>query len=155
MPAMSSIWIVCAILVVQVLAMVVIIFGLWMSTRHDACRKSLTIPVLSIGAVIFLMLVFSHSFMIFWCLLFFWIFFCYSVVFNNGFVLYRSIVGFLGAKKRSSILLWIVSLSNVIICLPQTLKLKNSSRKFWIKGNPPWHCTCSIWSCCSSSWWES
>jgi hypothetical protein len=46
------------IVIVQVLAMVVIIFGVWMSTRHDACRKSLTIPVLSIGAVIFLMSVF-------------------------------------------------------------------------------------------------
>ncbi|XP_073225923.1 tetraspanin-10 isoform X3 [Cicer arietinum] len=57
----------------MVLAMVVIIFGVWMSTRHDACRKSLTIPVLSIGGVIFLI----------------------------------SVVGFLGAVKRSSILLWL------------------------------------------------
>lgn len=57
----------------MVLAIVVIIFGVWMSTRPDACRKSLTIPVLSIGAVIFLI----------------------------------SIVGFLGAMKRSSMLLWV------------------------------------------------
>ncbi|CAI8619384.1 unnamed protein product [Vicia faba] len=57
----------------MVLAMVVVTFGMWMSTRHDACTKSLTIPVLSIGAVIFLI----------------------------------SIVGFLGAKKRSAILLWV------------------------------------------------
>ncbi|CAK8579158.1 unnamed protein product [Lathyrus sativus] len=57
----------------MVLAMIVIIFGVWMSTRHDACRKSLTIPVLSIGGVIFLI----------------------------------SIVGFFGAMKRSSILLWV------------------------------------------------
>ncbi|KAK9927258.1 hypothetical protein M0R45_024450 [Rubus argutus] len=57
----------------QLLAIAVVVFGVWMSTHHDGCRKSLTLPVLAIGAVIFLV----------------------------------SIIGFLGALKRSSILLWI------------------------------------------------
>ncbi|XP_057750917.1 tetraspanin-10-like [Arachis stenosperma] len=57
----------------MVLAIVVIIFGVWMSMHHDGCRKSLTLPVLALGAVIFLI----------------------------------SIVGFLGALKNNSILLWI------------------------------------------------
>lgn len=116
--------------------MVVIVFGVWMSTRHDACRKSLTIPVLSIGAVIFLMLVFFFTF--FYDFGAFFSFELFSVTVLSSitvFVLYRSIVGFFGAMKRSSILLWLVSLSNVIyLFLPQTLILKNSSKKFWIKG---------------------
>ncbi|CAJ2642517.1 unnamed protein product [Trifolium pratense] len=37
--------------------MVVMIFGVWLSTRHDACGKSLTIPMLSIEAVIFLIFI--------------------------------------------------------------------------------------------------
>lgn len=44
-----------------------------MSTHHDGCRKALTIPVLGLGAVIFLI----------------------------------SIIGFMGAWKNNSILLWI------------------------------------------------
>ncbi|OIW09864.1 hypothetical protein TanjilG_15346 [Lupinus angustifolius] len=57
----------------MLLAIAVIIFGVWISTQHDGCRKSLTVPLISLGAVIFLI----------------------------------SIVGFLGALKNSSILLWI------------------------------------------------
>ncbi|BBH03332.1 tetraspanin10 [Prunus dulcis] len=55
------------------MAIAVAVFGVWMSTHHDNCRRSLTIPVIGIGAVIFLV----------------------------------SIIGFLGALKNSSILLWI------------------------------------------------
>ncbi|WCJ26229.1 Tetraspanin-10 [Euphorbia peplus] len=57
----------------MLVAIVVIIFGVWMSTHHDSCRKSLTLPVLGLGAFIFLI----------------------------------SIIGFLGALKNNSILLWI------------------------------------------------
>ncbi|TKY60601.1 Tetraspanin-10 protein [Spatholobus suberectus] len=57
----------------MLLAIVVIIFGVWMSTHHDGCRKSLTLPVIGLGAVIFLI----------------------------------SVVGFLGALKNISILLWV------------------------------------------------
>lgn len=41
--------------IVQLLAIAVIGFGVWMSTHHDGCRKSLTLPVLGLGAVIFVM----------------------------------------------------------------------------------------------------
>ncbi|CAJ2676623.1 tetraspanin-10 isoform X2 [Trifolium pratense] len=51
----------CINFLTMVLAMVVIIFGVWMSTRHDACRKSLTIPMLSIGAVIFLIFIVTNN----------------------------------------------------------------------------------------------
>ncbi|XP_020217593.1 tetraspanin-10 isoform X1 [Cajanus cajan] len=57
----------------MLLAIAVIIFGVWMSTHHDGCRKSLTLPVIGLGAVIFLI----------------------------------SVVGFLGALKNISILLWV------------------------------------------------
>ncbi|KAF2313276.1 hypothetical protein GH714_010106 [Hevea brasiliensis] len=39
----------------QLLAIAVIIFGVWMSTHHDSCRRSLTLPVLGLGAFIFVM----------------------------------------------------------------------------------------------------
>ncbi|GFP85149.1 tetraspanin-10 [Phtheirospermum japonicum] len=54
------------------LAIGVIGFGVWMSSHHDNCRKSLTMPVIGLGAVIFVV----------------------------------SIIGFLGALKNNSILLW-------------------------------------------------
>lgn len=57
----------------MLLAIAVIGFGVWMSTHHDTCRKSLTLPVLGLGAVIFVI----------------------------------SIIGFMGALKNISILLWI------------------------------------------------
>lgn len=38
----------------MVLAIFVVGFGVWMSTQHDGCRKSLTLPVLGLGAVIFI-----------------------------------------------------------------------------------------------------
>ncbi|PIN19895.1 hypothetical protein CDL12_07426 [Handroanthus impetiginosus] len=55
------------------LAVGVVGFGVWMGTHHDNCRKSLTLPVIGLGAVIFVV----------------------------------SIIGFLGALKNNSILLWI------------------------------------------------
>ncbi|CAL5356114.1 unnamed protein product [Camellia sinensis] len=57
----------------MLLAVAVIGFGIWMSSHNDVCRKSLTLPVLGLGAVIFVI----------------------------------SIIGFLGAWKSNSILLWI------------------------------------------------
>ncbi|KAI8569427.1 hypothetical protein RHMOL_Rhmol02G0278200 [Rhododendron molle] len=67
----------------ELLAVVVMGFGVWMSTHHDGCRKSLTLPVLGLGAVIF-------------------------VVYKDLFLFdIRSIIGFLGALKKNSILLWI------------------------------------------------
>ncbi|XP_018828645.1 tetraspanin-10 isoform X2 [Juglans regia] len=57
----------------MLLSVAVIIFGIWMSTHHDGCRRSLTLPVLGLGAFIFVI----------------------------------SIIGFFGALKNSSILLWI------------------------------------------------
>ncbi|KAK1438635.1 hypothetical protein QVD17_04444 [Tagetes erecta] len=53
-------------------AVVVIGYGVWMSTRHDDCHKSLTLSVMGLGSVIFVI----------------------------------SVIGFLGALKNSSILLW-------------------------------------------------
>lgn len=38
----------------MLLAIAVAIFGVWMSTHHDGCRKSLTLPVLGVGGFIFL-----------------------------------------------------------------------------------------------------
>uniref|UniRef100_A0A1D1ZG29 CD82 antigen n=1 Tax=Anthurium amnicola TaxID=1678845 RepID=A0A1D1ZG29_9ARAE len=57
----------------MLLAVVIICFGVWMSTHHDDCRKSLTLPVLGVGALILLI----------------------------------SLIGFLGALKDITILLWI------------------------------------------------
>ncbi|XP_014507715.1 tetraspanin-10 isoform X1 [Vigna radiata var. radiata] len=65
----------------MLLAIVVIIFGVWMSTHHDGCRKSLTLPVIGLGAVIFLI----------------------------------SVVGFLGALKDISILLWVYLITLFIV----------------------------------------
>jgi hypothetical protein len=39
----------------QMLAILVVGFGFWMSTHNDECRRSLTIPVMALGGVIFLM----------------------------------------------------------------------------------------------------
>ncbi|GAU19480.1 hypothetical protein TSUD_77240 [Trifolium subterraneum] len=90
----------CINFLTMVLAMAVIIFGVWMSTRHDACRKSLTIPMLSIGAVIFLI----------------------------------SIVGFLGAMKRSSILLWGILLDVALVVSDHAV--------LYLGGNPGLHNAC-------------
>ncbi|XP_077223695.1 tetraspanin10 isoform X2 [Tasmannia lanceolata] len=43
------------------LAVGVICFGVWMSTHHDGCRKSLTLPVLGIGALILLMFIITNN----------------------------------------------------------------------------------------------
>ncbi|KAF5194000.1 30S ribosomal protein S1 [Thalictrum thalictroides] len=64
----------------MLLALVVIGFGLWMGIHHDGCRKSLTLPVIGLGA----------------------------------FILLVSLIGFLGAYKNISILLWIYL---VMLCL--------------------------------------
>ncbi|RLN15755.1 tetraspanin-10 isoform X2 [Panicum miliaceum] len=55
-----------------ILALLVVGFGFWMSTHNDECRRSLTIPVIALGGVIFLI----------------------------------SLIGFLGAWKNISCLLW-------------------------------------------------
>ncbi|XP_021307481.1 tetraspanin-10 isoform X1 [Sorghum bicolor] len=55
-----------------ILALLVVGFGFWMSTHNDECRRSLTVPVIALGGVIFLI----------------------------------SLVGFLGAWKNVSCLLW-------------------------------------------------
>lgn len=39
----------------QILALLVVGFGFWMSTHNDECRRSLTIPVMGLGGVIFVM----------------------------------------------------------------------------------------------------
>ncbi|KAI3869782.1 hypothetical protein MKW98_030963 [Papaver atlanticum] len=57
----------------MLLAVAIVCFGVWMSTHHDGCRKSLTLPVLGLG----------------------------------GFILLISLIGYLGAYKDISILLWI------------------------------------------------
>lgn len=64
----------------MLVAVAVVGFGVWMSTHHDGCRKSLTLPVLGLGALIFVI----------------------------------SIVGFLGALKNNSILLWMYL---IMLCL--------------------------------------
>nr|CAB3499215.1 unnamed protein product [Digitaria exilis] len=38
----------------MILALLVVGFGFWMSTHNDECRRSLTIPVIALGGVIFL-----------------------------------------------------------------------------------------------------
>lgn len=39
----------------QFIAIGVIGFGIWMSSHTDGCRKSLTLPVLALGAIILVM----------------------------------------------------------------------------------------------------
>ncbi|RYR58727.1 hypothetical protein Ahy_A05g024610 isoform A [Arachis hypogaea] len=39
----------------MLLAIAVIVFGMWMSNHHDGCRKSLTVPMIGLGAFIFFM----------------------------------------------------------------------------------------------------
>ncbi|EHA8588510.1 hypothetical protein COCNU_scaffold005556G000010 [Cocos nucifera] len=64
----------------KILAIAVICFGIWMSTHHDACRRTLTVPVMGLGALILLV----------------------------------SLIGFLGAWKNITILLWVYLM---ILCL--------------------------------------
>ncbi|KAF5734483.1 tetraspanin-10 isoform X1 [Tripterygium wilfordii] len=71
----------CVNFLTMLVAIAVIIFGVWMSTHHDGCRKSLTLPVLGLGVLILII----------------------------------SIVGFLGALKNNSILLWIYLIMLFII----------------------------------------
>ncbi|CAL5429862.1 unnamed protein product [Camellia sinensis] len=42
-------------------AVAVIGFGIWMSSHNDVCRKSLTLPVLGLGAVIFVMFIVTNN----------------------------------------------------------------------------------------------
>lgn len=99
----------------QLLAIVVVVFGVWMSTHHDGCRRSLTLPVIGIGAVIFLMYALHSSTPEFLCILRFQsltLYWCREICLYLCALAVRSIIGFLGAMKNSSILLWIVSLVN-------------------------------------------
>lgn len=59
----------------------------------------------------------------------------------------RSIIGFLGALKNNTILLWIVSLflQMIILLYPNPI--------FSCK-TLPWLLTCSISSCCVLFWWQ-
>ncbi|KAJ0634528.1 putative tetraspanin/Peripherin [Helianthus annuus] len=61
-------------------AVVVIGYGVWMSSHHDGCHKSLTLPVMGLGSTIFLI----------------------------------SVIGFLGALKNNSIMLWMYL---IMLCL--------------------------------------
>ncbi|XP_010533695.1 PREDICTED: tetraspanin-10 [Tarenaya hassleriana] len=70
-------------LLTMLLAVAVVIFGVWLSTHNDGCRRSLTMPVLALGAFIFVI----------------------------------SIIGFLGAYKRSTVLLWIYLVVLLIILI--------------------------------------
>ncbi|KAH0451921.1 hypothetical protein IEQ34_019220 [Dendrobium chrysotoxum] len=57
----------------MILGLGVICFGIWMSTHHDQCHRTLTLPVIGLGALILLI----------------------------------SLVGFLGALKNITFLLWV------------------------------------------------
>ncbi|KAD3641299.1 hypothetical protein E3N88_30523 [Mikania micrantha] len=39
---------------INLVAVVVIVYGVWMSSQHDGCHKSLTLPVIGLGSIIFL-----------------------------------------------------------------------------------------------------
>ncbi|KAL2543487.1 Tetraspanin-10 [Forsythia ovata] len=84
------------------LAIAVIGFGVWMSTHHDGCRKALTIPVLGLGAVIFLI----------------------------------SIIGFIGALKNNSIMLWIYL---ILLCIVLVAILVFTVLAFIITNNGSGH----------------
>ncbi|XP_043714255.1 tetraspanin-10 isoform X1 [Telopea speciosissima] len=86
----------------MLLAVAVICFGVWMSTHHDGCRKSLTLPVLGLGALILLV----------------------------------SIIGFLGALKDVSILLWMYL---VMLCLILVAILVFTVLAFIITNNGSGH----------------
>ncbi|KAL6547927.1 Tetraspanin-10 [Orobanche hederae] len=83
-------------------AMGVIGFGVWMSSHHDNCRKPLTLPVIGLGAVIFVV----------------------------------SIIGFLGALKRNSILLWIYL---ILLCLILVATLVFTVLAFIVTNNGSGH----------------
>ncbi|PIN27224.1 hypothetical protein CDL12_00017 [Handroanthus impetiginosus] len=84
------------------LAVGVIGFGVWMSTHHDNCRKYLTLPVIGLGAVIFVV----------------------------------SIIGFLGALKNNSILLWIYL---ILLCVILVAILVFTVLAFIITNNGSGH----------------
>lgn len=86
----------------MLLAVGVIGFGIWMSAHHDVCRKSLTLPVLGLGGVIFVV----------------------------------SIVGFLGAWKNNSILLWIYL---IMLCLILVVILVFTVLAFIVTNNSSGH----------------
>ncbi|CAN8240672.1 unnamed protein product [Cochlearia groenlandica] len=70
-------------LLTMLLAVAVIVLGVWMSTHNDGCRRSLTFPVLALAAFIF----------------------------------FISIIGFLGACKKSVALLWIYLVVLLIVLI--------------------------------------
>ncbi|GAY55254.1 hypothetical protein CUMW_163010 [Citrus unshiu] len=86
----------------MLLAITIIIFGVWMSTHHDNCRRSLTLPVLGLGALIFII----------------------------------SIIGFLGALKNNTILLWIYL---IMLCLVLVAILVFTVLVFIITNNGSGH----------------
>ncbi|KAK6947596.1 hypothetical protein RJ641_001069, partial [Dillenia turbinata] len=44
-----------------IMAIAALGFGIWMSTHHDECRRSLTLPVLGVGVVICLMFIVTNN----------------------------------------------------------------------------------------------
>ncbi|XP_034216753.1 tetraspanin-10 isoform X2 [Prunus dulcis] len=88
----------------MLLAIAVAVFGVWMSTHHDNCRRSLTIPVIGIGAVIFLV----------------------------------SIIGFLGALKNSSILLWIYLILLCFISVGVLVFTVLAYKEYQLHDYSPW-----------------
>ncbi|KAI3759076.1 hypothetical protein L6452_06649 [Arctium lappa] len=45
----------------MLVAAAVIGYGVWMSSHHDGCRKSLTLPVMGLGSIIFLMYMVTNN----------------------------------------------------------------------------------------------
>ncbi|CAL1375382.1 unnamed protein product [Linum trigynum] len=86
----------------MVLAIGIVVYGVWMSTHHDSCKKSLTLPILFLGAFIFLI----------------------------------SIIGFLGAWKNSSILLWLYL---ILLCIILVAILVFTVLAFIITNNGSGH----------------
>ncbi|CAN1300886.1 TET10 [Linum perenne] len=56
----------------MLLAIGIVIYGVWMSTHHDSCKKSLTLPVLFLGAFIFLIFIYPllvYQYLILLCII--------------------------------------------------------------------------------------
>ncbi|XP_028804737.1 tetraspanin-10-like isoform X2 [Neltuma alba] len=101
----------------MLLAVAVIIFGIWMSNHHDGCRKSLTLLVIGLGAFIFIMSA-SHFLSTLLSSLV-GIFLLVDCPLIQAFNFYRSVIGFFGALKNSSMLLWVylITLCFILIAI--------------------------------------
>ncbi|XP_028804758.1 tetraspanin-10-like isoform X3 [Neltuma alba] len=101
----------------MLLAVAVIIFGIWMSNHHDGCRKSLTLLVIGLGAFIFIMSALHFLSTLLSSLV--GIFLLVDCPLIQAFNFYRSVIGFFGALKNSSILLWVylITLCFILIAI--------------------------------------